>query len=86
LRHSKKPPAIGSLDPARRGLVALCLAVAACCAVGSAHGQNARNELPIPTSPQEDDLTAIQRTFKPAAAPALTLSPSFAKECTIFRH
>jgi hypothetical protein len=41
---------------------------------GGAYAQNARNELPIPASP-EADLTAIQRTFKPPPPPPLTLFP-----------
>jgi hypothetical protein len=41
---------------------------------GVAHAQNSRNELPIPASPAED-LTAIQRTFKPPPPPPLTLFP-----------
>ena len=40
----------------------------------SAQAQNSRNELPIPASP-EDDLTAIQRAFKPPPPPPLTLFP-----------
>lgn len=41
---------------------------------GVAHAQNSRSELPIPSSP-DDDLTAIQRTFKPPPPPPLTLFP-----------
>src|SRR5262245_39923547 len=41
---------------------------------GVAYAQNSRNELPIPASP-EQDLTAIQRTFRPPPPPPLTLFP-----------
>jgi hypothetical protein len=46
-------------------------AIAVAC---SAQAQNSLNELPIPASP-EDDLTAIQRAFKPPPPPPLTLFP-----------
>lgn len=64
-----------TFPPVRHSFAALCLAVVVCGAVEPAHGQNARNELPIPTSPA-DDLTAIQRTFQPTAPPPLTLFPA----------
>jgi hypothetical protein len=51
-------------------VIAVVLSVAG----GEALAQNSRDELPIPASPQED-LTAIQRTFKPPPPPPLTLFP-----------
>src|SRR5215831_2292944 len=54
------------------GLVGVAAAMIAM-AVG-AQAQNSREELPIPSSP-EDDLTAIQRTFKPPPPPPLSLFP-----------
>src|SRR5262245_26742913 len=50
------------------------MAVALSVARGEALAQNSRDELPIPASPKED-LTAIQRTFKPPPPPLLTLFP-----------
>lgn len=38
------------------------------------HAQDAKDELPIPSSPK-NDLTAMQRAFTPPAPPALTLFP-----------
>lgn len=43
-------------------------------AAGDGWAQAAKNELPIPESPQ-DDLTAIQQMFKPAPPPPLALFP-----------
>src|SRR5215468_11105501 len=55
--------------------VAAVLSAAAVVTIaGSAHAQNARDELPIPSSPQQD-LTAIQRAFSPPAPPRLKVFP-----------
>jgi len=62
-----------------RASVAILSAVAAAAIATSAHGQKARDELPIPSSP-EQDLTAIQRSFRPPAPPALTLFPQLREE------
>jgi len=62
-----------------RASVAILSAVAAAAIATSAHGQKARDELPIPSSPQQD-LTAIQRSFRPPAPPALTLFPQLREE------
>jgi hypothetical protein len=67
-------------QPGRQGGVhrywlLVAIAVAAVLAIGdAARAQNARNELPIPSSPAED-LTAIQRAFRPPPPPPLTLFP-----------
>jgi hypothetical protein len=62
-----------------RAAIAILSAVAMATIARSAYGQNARDDLPIPSSP-EQDLTAIQRAFRPPAAPALTLFPKLRED------
>src|SRR6266446_1447429 len=59
MRQGRDP----ALHGATRAGVAVLSAVAVATIAGSAYGQKARDELPIPSSP-EQDLTAIQRTFR----------------------
>lgn len=79
MRQSKNPLTVDSSRPVRYRFVTLYFAIVICGAADIAYGQNSRNELPIPTSPQ-DELTAIQRIFKPAPPPPLVLFPELREE------
>jgi hypothetical protein len=58
----------------RRATIAILSAVAAATVPATAYAQKARDELPIPSAPQQD-LTAIQRAFTPQAPPPLKVFP-----------
>jgi hypothetical protein len=62
-----------------RLLAIVVISFAAIALACSARAQNSRNELPIPASPQ-DDLTAIQRAFKPPPPPPLILFPQLREQ------
>ncbi len=59
--------------------LALLVFVAALGLASAAHGQESREDSPIPSSP-ETDLTAIDRTFRQPAPPPRTLLPELRQE------
>jgi hypothetical protein len=62
-----------------RCLVAVLAALATAAFAAAAHAQNARQEDPIPTSP-ETDFTAIDSLFRPPPPPRLTLFPQMREQ------